>query len=83
MRIIRESDYGEMGPSVYDAEYIWCMHCEQAYHKSKIVKGQDCPVSGCDGRGLGIDLDNWEWIRSLHPHYPEVPAQGVVYPLYS
>jgi hypothetical protein len=63
-------------------EYIWCMHCEQAYHKSKIVVRQDCPVPGCDGRGFGFDLDTWDNMRELYPHYPEVPAEGVVYPLY-
>jgi hypothetical protein len=63
-------------------EYIWCLHCEQAYHKSKIVKEQDCPVPGCDGGGYGIDLRIWQDMRDLYPHYPEVPAEGVVYPLY-
>jgi hypothetical protein len=38
-----------------------------------------CGYEGCDGRRT--DLWTWEAFRQLHPNYPEIPAEGVTYPL--
>ena len=41
---------------------------------------QMCPYPGCDGDTV-LDAFQWEWVRSYHPEYPDVPEDGVVYRL--
>jgi hypothetical protein len=80
---VKAEDIEYIEDMIEKAEYIWCLHCEKAYHKSKLDKRSHwCITPGCDGGGFGKDLNYWESIRELYPHYPEVPAEGVVYPLY-
>lgn len=69
-------------PSKSPAEnYHWCLHCERTFPKAE----EDvylCPLDGCDG-GPG---DIWEWsevrMEKGVARYPEVPVDGVEYPLY-
>lgn len=67
------------------SEYQWCLHCERAYKRGEhrlINCLMMCPYDGCDGDTV---MDGWSWpsVRQDHPEYPEVPAIGKVYPLYS
>jgi hypothetical protein len=41
---------------------------------------QMCPYPGCGGDTV-FDAFEWEWLRSYHPEYPEIPEDGVVYRL--
>jgi hypothetical protein len=63
------------------AEFLWCLHCEQAYPYAAlgVAPGHDgpgiqCPINGCDGKYV----DRWEWdeVRAADPTYPEIPAPG-------
>jgi hypothetical protein len=69
--------------------YKWCFQCEHASPKKKLrafvwqgmaVKG--CPNPACNG----TDLDFWKWsevrMKEGQPRYPEIPKEGVKYPLY-
>ena len=38
-----------------------------------------CGYEDCDGRRA--DLWKWEAFRELHRDYPEIPVEGVTYPL--
>ena len=65
--------------------YLWCLHCERAYQRGKFRRGgglQMCPYPGCDGDTV---MDGWDWakLQGAHPNYPDVPVDGVRYPLYS
>ena len=40
----------------------------------------ECPYDGCDGDLL--DFWWWDEFRNDHPNTPEVPQDGVAYPLY-
>lgn len=62
--------------------YLWCMHCERTYDRGKYrtIDGlQMCPYLGCDGDAV-IDAWDWERVRDYHPHYPERPRIGEVFP---
>ncbi len=72
------------------SNYLWCLHCERAYHKDKIrtivEKGssdylQMCAYDGCDGDTV---LDGWDWseFQRDHPMYPSIPVEGEYYHLY-
>ena len=65
-------------------EFTWCLHCERASETEEWVNNEwECPHDGCNGSAL--DAFPWEadtWPRRQHPEYPEVPQEGVYYPLY-
>lgn len=87
MILDREEVFGPM-----ESEYLWCMHCERAYHVSKIriietkMRGikstmQMCAYEGCDGDTI-FDGRDWAEYQAEHPMYPETPIYGAYYPLY-
>lgn len=64
--------------------YLWCLHCERAYLRGKFRQVRDlqmCPYDGCNGDTV---IDAWKWnkVCKENPSYPEMPQEGVVYPLY-
>lgn len=64
--------------------YLWCLHCERAYSRGEYrdVNGlQMCPYTECGGDTV-LDAWNWSKIREGHPEYPEIPEEGVTYPMY-
>ena len=67
------------------SEFLWCLHCERAYHESDVrkVRGLEvCGYEGCDGDTV-MDGRDWAEIREgREDEYPEVPVKGKVYPLY-
>lgn len=67
--------------SVALAEWVWCLHCEQA-HSREEWESRDlrCPVPDCDGNAL--DAMPWEMIRAHHADYPQVLEAGAQYPMY-
>jgi hypothetical protein len=73
-------------------EYLWCIHCERTYPCGKYREVADdpadfgavlqmCPYSDCNGDAV-FDAKDWDFGRQGHPEYPDVPVEGVVYPLY-
>ena len=74
----------ESGP---ESEYNWCLHCQRTYKKNKFRlqrQGRSvfmmCPYHDCDG---DYPMDGWNWGKLVgHNSYPEIPVEGVVYPLY-
>lgn len=81
----REKMFGELP----EGTFLYCLHCERAYPKEKYrvlsdsVVGllQMCPYEDCDGDAV---LDSWLWDRVAEENdkYPEVPVEGVPYPLH-
>lgn len=68
-----------------ESEFVWCLHCEEGYPRTKVQKGELCKnFERCDGAGFGVDLEGWkEGFGESHPEWPEVPVPGVRYLLYS
>lgn len=65
-------------------DYLWCLHCEQAYPYGKYRQGrlvQLCPYTGCDGSTIS-DAWGWSKIKDARPEYPDTPEEGITYPLY-
>ena len=69
--------------------FLYCIHCERTYQTGQyreqdfpgLVTLQMCPYDGCDGDAV-IDAWSWASIRSENPDYPEIPEEGIVYPMY-
>lgn len=67
--------------------HLWCLHCERTYPKTEFRHDPDgsglelCAYADCDGDAL---LDAWDWsrFRGYNDKLPEVPAHGVIYPMY-
>jgi len=59
--------------------WVWCLQCERAFKMKAVNFKAVCGYEGCDGRRT--DLWTWEAFRQLHPDYPEIPVEGVTYPL--
>lgn len=67
---------------------MWCMHCERTYpygeYRTVIMDMEEmlqmCPYEDCEGDAV-MDAKEWDWVKEMHPDYPEVPEKGVVYPL--
>ena len=65
------------------SNFLWCLHCERAYERGKfrLRNGcQMCPYPGCDGDTV-FDARDWAVVRDDNPDYPEIPDEGVHYPL--
>lgn len=79
-------DRDEMFDTSGESDYLWCLHCERAYHKKdhrKIDGLELCAYNDCDGDTV-MDAKDWTAIREgRDDRYPEVPEKGKVYPLYS
>lgn len=62
--------------STENSRFLWCLHCEAVAARERWEAVRRCP--GC-GAGWG---DAWPWarIREVNPDYPEVPAEGELYP---
>ena len=61
--------------------YLWFLHCERTYKRGefrKLNELQMCPYEGCDGDTV-IDAINWDEIREIHPNYPVIPIEDVIY----
>ena len=55
-------------------DYTWCSLCEQCHATSRWERrGWFCPA-GCGGTAL--DALPWEFVRQVHPEYPEAPQAG-------
>jgi hypothetical protein len=66
------------------SNYLWCLHCERAYQRGKFRRRgslQMCPYPNCSGDAV-MDARDWAKVRGGHPTFPEVPEEGVHYPLY-
>jgi hypothetical protein len=67
-------------------DFVWCIHCERCMPVEDAVHNLNvCVYDDCDGMGIGVDL--WPWqkgqgVINNHPEYPEIPEEGVIYPLY-
>ena len=77
-------------------DYVLCWVCKRAYIKGEAAEIEQepfivnhvkyypppklvCPYEGCNA----AMNDTWVWteIKELHPEYPEIPEEGVVYPV--
>jgi len=66
---------------VSESVFIWCLHCERAYHRDK-ARGGNCAYDDCDG---SVSFDGWNWndIREgREDRYPASPEWGKVYSQY-
>ncbi len=67
--------------SVCHAKWVWCMHCGEAHRRLAWEENDlDCPTPGCDG--MAFDAVPWAEVRKQNPDYPQVPEEGVCYPMY-
>lgn len=81
----REIMFGELP----EGTYLYCLHCERAYPKDKyrVMLGnqssslQMCPYEDCDGDAV---MDSWLWerITEENDEYPDIPKEGIIYPMY-
>jgi hypothetical protein len=68
-----------------EGEWIWCLHCERAYHKkdmrwNSLLGLYMCWYEGCSGDAWG---DGWDYDgRKVECGWDAVPIMGKVYPLY-
>jgi len=58
--------------------WVYCTLCERAFLSDSKKR---CCYHSCDG-SLG-DIWEWEVIRDLNPSYPELPIEGIEYPLFA
>jgi len=59
--------------------WLWCLQCERAFKVKVLNFKAVCGYEDCGGRRT--DLWKWEAFRELHRDYPEIPVEGVTYPL--
>lgn len=53
----------------FEAEELWCLHCNKSFAPQDMKRGSNgkgnyCPTEGCSAGGIGIDLYRTPWWRA-------------------